>query len=209
MKIYDISMNIHYDMMVYKNKEEKRPVLNNVQNFINSSAYESRISMDMHTGTHVDAPLHMIEEGSTIETLDLSTVITKCKVLDLTNVHNTIMREDLIKKDIQKGDFIILKTRNSNTEEFDFDFVYLEKSGAEYLKEKEIKGVGTDGLGIERSQPNHETHKILMEAGITIVEGLRLKDISEGSYVLCAPPLKIKGVEAAPTRALLIEGITL
>lgn len=209
MKIYDISMNIHHDMMVYKNKEEKRPVLNNVQNFINSSAYESRISMDMHTGTHVDAPLHMIEEGSTIETLDLNTVITKCKVLDLTNVHNTIMRENLIKKDIQKGDFIILKTRNSNTEEFDFDFVYLEKSGAEYLKEKEIKGVGTDGLGIERSQPNHETHKILMEAGITIVEGLRLKDISEGSYVLCAPPLKIKGAEAAPTRALLIEGITL
>lgn len=209
MKIYDISMNIHHNMMVYKNKEEKRPTLKTMQDFSKSSTYESRISMDMHTGTHVDAPLHMIEGGSTIETLDLDTVITKCKVFDLNHISHRITREDLLNKGIEEEDFIILKTRNSNTEEFDFNFVYLEKSGAEYLREKKINGVGIDALGIERSQPEHETHKILMEAGITIIEGLRLKDIREGSYMLCAPPLKIEGAEAAPTRALLIEGINL
>lgn len=90
-------------------------------------------------------------------------------------------------------------------EDFDFEFVYLDKSGALYLKEKEIVGVGIDALGIERSQPDHETHKILLEAGIVILEGLRLKDVEEGEYFLYAAPLKIKGAEAAPTRAVLIK----
>ncbi len=61
MKIHDISMPIHYEMTVYKNKEEKRPLLRTVQDHVTASAYESRIDMEMHTGTHVDAPLHMID----------------------------------------------------------------------------------------------------------------------------------------------------
>ena len=204
MKIYDISMNIHYNMTVYKNKEEKRPVLKTIQDFSTGTAYESKITMDMHTGTHVDAPLHMIEDGNTIDKIDLNTVVTKCKVLDLTNINDKIRKEDLIDKNIENGDFIIFKTKNSYTEEFDYDFVFLEKSGAEYLKDKGIIGVGIDSLGIERSQPNHETHKIY-EKGITIIEGLRLKEIEEGEYILCAPPIKINNAEAAPTRALLIK----
>lgn len=205
MKIYDISMNIHYDMAVYKNKEEKRPILKTVQNFSTGSAYESKITMDMHTGTHIDAPLHMIESGKTIDTIDLNNVVTKCKVLDLTNVNDKITKKDLMDKNIQKGDFIIFKTKNSYQEEFDYNFVFLEKSGAEFLKEVEIIGVGIDSLGIERSQSGHETHKILMEKGIIIIEGLRLKDIDEDEYILCAPPLKINNAEAAPTRAILIK----
>ncbi|AIS52253.1 glucose-6-phosphate 1-dehydrogenase Zwf [Thermoanaerobacter kivui] len=135
----------------------------------------------------------------------LSKVITKCKVFDFTNIFDKITSEDLVNKNIQKGNFIIFKTRNSLVEDFDFEFVYLDKSGALYLKEKEIVGVGIDALGIERSQPDHETHKILLEAGIVILEGLRLKDVEEGEYFLYAAPLKIKGAEAAPTRAVLIK----
>jgi len=203
MKIYDISMEIQESMTVYKNKEEKRP--KRIITVGKDDVTESRISMDMHTGTHIDAPLHMIRGGDTVENIDLNKVITKCKVFDFTNISDKITSEDLASKDIQKGDFIIFKTRNSFREDFDFEFVYLDKSGAQFLKEKGVIGVGIDALGIERNQPEHETHKILLGAGIVILEGLRLKDVEEGEYFLYAAPLKIRGAEASPTRAVLIK----
>ena len=203
MKIYDISMEIHENMTVYKNKQEKRP--QHTITVQQGDVTESRICMDMHTGAHIDAPLHMINGGDTIENLDLSKVITRCKVFDFTHISDKITREDLKDKNIEKGDFVIFKTRNSFREDFDFQFVYLEKSGAEFLKEKGVVGVGIDALGIERDQPEHETHKILLGAGVVILEGLRLKEVEEGEYFLFAAPLKIKGAEAAPTRAVLIK----
>lgn len=205
MKIYDISMSIEHSMAVYKNKDEKRPILKVIQDFLTGSSYESKITMNMHTGTHVDAPLHMIEGDKSIDSIDLNTVIAKCKVLDLTSVNDKITKEDLIDRNILKGDFLVLKTKNSYIEQFDYNFVFLEKSGAEFLRDKEIIGVGIDSLGIERNQFGHETHKLLMGKGITIIEGLRLKDVEEDEYILCAPPLKIINAEAAPTRAVLIK----
>lgn len=205
MKIYDISMTIYHDMPVYKNKDEKRPVLTCTSDFTTGNTYESRIQMDMHTGTHVDAPLHVLPGGATIEHIDLSKLITPCKVLDFTGLTEKIGAEDLAERDIKSGDFILLRTKNSYCDYFDFNFTYLDQSGAAYLKSKGITGVGIDALGLERSQPGHETHKILFEAGIVILEGLRLRDVAKGSYLLIAAPLKIKGVEGAPTRAVLIQ----
>lgn len=205
MKVYDISMKIHHDMPVYKNKDSKRPVIEVMQNFSTGSAYESKISIDMHTGTHIDAPLHMIENGASMDQFNIETVVTECKVLDFTLVSDRITSDDFIGKEINEGDFIILKTRNSFEENFDYNFVYLEEKGAKYLKNKKVKGVGIDALGIERNQRDHETHKILLGNDIVIIEGLRLKDINEGKYLLCALPLKISNVEASPARAVLIE----
>ncbi len=205
MKIYDISMEIHENMMVYKNKEQKKPKIKTVKDHSTGNSYESVITMEMHTGTHIDAPLHMIDKGKTMESYDLSSFIRKCKVFDFTYVEDKITEDLLKERDIKKGDFILLKTKNSLSNEFDFEFVYLEKSGAQYLKDIGITGVGIDSLGIERNQPNHETHKLLLSQGIIILEGLRLKDIEEGEYILHALPLKIKNVEASPTRAILIK----
>ncbi|GAA0721614.1 cyclase family protein [Clostridium malenominatum] len=206
MKVYDISMSIHHGMPVYKNKDEKRPIIQVMQDFSTGSSYGSRISMDMHTGTHIDAPLHMIENGSTMDEFNIEKVVTECKVIDLTEVKDKITEKDFKNKEINQGDFILLKTRNSFEEDFDFNFVFLDESGATYLKQRGIKGVGIDSLGIERSQEGHETHKVLLGNDITIIEGLRLKEVNEGKYLLCALPLKIMGVEAAPARAILIEG---
>ena len=88
MKVYDISMNIDRAMPVYRNKDEKRPSLKVVSDFSCGSVYESRVDMDVHTGTHMDAPLHMLEGGSTIDRVDLSKVVTKCRVLDLTSLED-------------------------------------------------------------------------------------------------------------------------
>ena len=205
MKVHDISMKVDHDIPVYKNKDEIRPKITVVSDFSTGSSYSSNISMNLHTGTHIDAPLHMIEGGATFDTIDITKLITDCTVFDFTEVKDRITADDLKKKDIKPGSFILLKTRNSFFEGFDNNFVFVDKTGAEYLKNLQITGVGIDSLGIERAQPEHETHKILMGHGIIILEGLRLADIKEGSYKLAALPLKMHGTEASPARAVLIE----
>ncbi len=203
-KMYDISMPIYHEMPVYNGKEEKRPVLEVQSDFTTSKAYESRIHMNLHTGTHMDRTLHMIPGGNTMDTMDWRDMVSKCRVLDLTSVEEKITAADLQGKPIQEGDFILLKTRNSFEAILETNFIYLEKSGAAYLAEKKIKGIGIDALGVERAQPGHETHLQLMQKGIHILEGLQLKDIEEGEYFLSAAPLHILGAEAAPIKAYLI-----
>ena len=108
-------------------------------------------------------------------------------------MENGVSKADLEGFDIQKGDFVLLKTKNSFEETFNFDFIYLAQDGAEYLSELGIRGVGIDTLGIERSQEGHPTHKTLFANNIIIIEGLRLKEIEQGQYFMVAAPLKING----------------
>lgn len=204
-KIYDISMTITSDMPVYKGKEEKRPIITVENDHNTGTSYESSIRMNLHTGTHLDRALHMIPNGTTMDTLELKELITECKVLNLTEVRDAITEEDLRSKEIEPGDFLLLKTRNSFEPILEEDFIYLEQSGARYLAEKRVRGVGIDALGIERGQPGHETHLALMEIGAHILEGLRLAEIKEDRYELIALPLHIAGAEAAPVRAILIS----
>ena len=207
MIIHDITMTIEEQMQVYKNKPEKRPSLQVTRDFSDSAARESRLCLDMHTGTHLDMPMHFVPDGSTVEQLDLTRVITRCKVFDLSHVGQAIHASDLQGFDITQDDTILLKTRNSMTDIFDPEFVYLAGDGAVYLRDLGIQCVGIDGLGIERAQPDYLTHRTLLGSGILVIEGLRLKNISPGSYLLIAAPLKIALAEAAPIRALLLEDI--
>ncbi|WP_438434105.1 cyclase family protein [Gorillibacterium sp. sgz500922] len=201
---YDISMTIRPDMQVYKNKDEKRPEFTTMSDHVTGKAHETWIALDAHTGTHIDAPLHMIAGGETIETIPLEALVGPARVLDLTGVADGISKADLEPFGIQPGEWLLFKTRNSLSDEFDFEFVYLKEDGAVYLKEIGVKGVGTDGLGIERAQPNYGTHRTLLSAGIQVVEGLRLAEVPGGSYFLVVAPLKLTGIEAAPARAFLL-----
>jgi len=204
--IYDVSMPISESMQVYKEKDGKRPVFETVADHPNDGAHETNITMNMHTGTHIDYPLHMIENGDTSDKENLATLIGTARVMDFTDKNGPITKNDLAECDIYADDFIILKTKNSFSENFLFDFAYLETSGATYLKEKKIRGVATDGLGIERDQPNHDTHKTLLENDILIIEGLRLKNVPAGNYHMVCLPLAIPGVEATPARMVLSDG---
>ncbi|NLB79005.1 MAG: cyclase family protein [Clostridiaceae bacterium] len=207
MKIYDISMEISYEMPVYKGRAEKRPIFKVDSDFKSGSSYETRLDMNLHTGTHLDAPLHMIEGEKNLDSFNLDKVITKCRVIDLTDAVEKISKVHLETKKIQTGDFILLKTQNSTENILEKDFIYLDETGAEYLRDKKIKGVGIDALGIERAQPGHETHKILFNAGIVIIEGLKLDEVDEGEYFLFAAPVKNKWFEASPVRAVLITNL--
>jgi arylformamidase len=203
-KLYDISMTIQPSMQVYKNKEEKKPILKNVSNFSTGKAYETQLTLDAHTGTHIDAPLHMIENGATMDTIDLESLVGPARVLDLTHVADGISQADLEPFAIQPGEWLLFKTQNSFSEEFNFEFIYLKEDGAHYLQGLQVRGVGTDGLGIERAQPNYATHRTLLGAGIHVVEGLRFKDVPAGNYFMVIAPLKLAGIEAAPARAFLL-----
>lgn len=203
-KVYDVTMPIFAGMTVYKNKPEKQPQFDTVHS---GHVTETRLHLDAHTGTHVDAPLHMIEGGATIETLPMERLVGPCRVIDLTAVEKEITRTDLEQEQIQPGDFLLLKTKNSFDEVFHFEFVYLREDGARYLCEKGIRGVGIDALGIERDQAGHPTHKVLFAQEILIMEGLRLRHVPAGEYFLVAAPLRLTGTEAAPARVLLFEGL--
>jgi arylformamidase len=206
MKIIDISMPIHKDMPVYKGRASKKPSILVESDFSTGSAHETRIEMNVHTGTHIDTSLHIIPGGSTIDSLDLARMVTPCKVLDFSEIsEDRISLQHLENKNITADDFILLKTRNSLEDILETEYVYLDKSGAEYLRDIGINGVGIDALGIERAQPEHETHKILFGADIIILEGLQLRDVEEGDYFLVAAPIYIAGAEGAPVRAFLID----
>lgn len=207
MKIYDVSMLVKEGMQVYKNNPTKQPKFVNHSNFKTSSAYETNVHINLHTGTHMDFPLHMIETGETSDTLDLKRLITQVKLFDLTHVTDGITAKDIELFDIQAGDFVLFKTRNSFEETFNFEFIYLKESAAKWLADRNIAGVGVDGLGVERDQQGHPTHKILMKQNITIIEGLRLEKVPQGSYFMFALPIKMPSVDALLLSVVLVEGI--
>ncbi|MGI6297596.1 MAG: cyclase family protein [Saccharofermentanales bacterium] len=207
MRIIDITATIAPDMVVYKNIDKNRPVQEVTRQMPEDSANETALWLAMHTGTHFDAPRHMIADGGQImESLPLEKLITRCRVLDLTHLQDGITQADLEPFDIKKGEFIILKTRNSAEDFFNPEYIYVKEDGARYLAQMGINGVGIDSLGIERAQPNHETHITLFRHNIIILEGLRLAEVEAGEYILIALPLKIRNAEGSPTRAVLIEG---
>lgn len=207
MKIFDISAPIWEEMPVYKNREEKKTKFQVTSDFTKGSVHETRINMDVHAGTHVDAPLHMFSEGQTIEHTPIEKLVGQAKVFDLTHVKEGVSKEDLADLDIQQDDFVLFKTSNSFDEEFNFDFIYVQEDAAQYLAEKGIRGVGVDTLGIERAQPGHPTHKTLMSKEIIIIEGLRLAEVEAGEYFMVAAPIKLIGTDGAPARVLLMRDI--
>ena len=204
MKIYDVSMTIHKDIQVYKNKPEKKPVIEVIADFLDSGVHETALSMNLHTGTHMDFPLHMIPGDKTSDSLDLNRLIREVKVFDMTHVKTGITSGDLERLEIKPNDFVLFKTQNSFEDTFNFEFIYLQISGATYLASKGISGVGIDALGIERDQADHPTHRMLFDHDIVIVEGLRLKEVPSGSYMMYALPIKVAGSDALPLAVILV-----
>lgn len=206
LQIIDVSMPIHVGMQVYKNKAEKRPTFATTSDFDEhgAGAHETRICLDAHTGTHVDAPRHMIPEAATIESLSLSQLVAPCRVIDLTGVEDAVHSSDIEPFQPARGEFLLLKTRNSLEESFNFSFVYVAEDAARLLAASGIRGLGVDGLGVERAQPEHPTHKALFAANIVIVEGLRLAHVTPGEYLFVAAALPVVGIDAAPARAFLM-----
>lgn len=205
MKIIDISIPIFEGMPTYMNSQGNQPKINTqTHDYIT----DTNLRMNIHTSTHLDAPLHMIKGGENIETIGLERLVRSCRVLDLTEVNDRITAADLQDLSINKGDFLLFKTKNSLGETSATEFIFLAEDGAKLLIEKGVNGVGIDTLGIERSQTGHPSHKALFSNDVLILEGLNLKEVAEGEYFMVCAPIKLLNTEAAPARVFLIEGMS-
>lgn len=204
MHYYDISLPIQPGMMVYKNKPDKQPRLEIHDQLSKGGSFETTLTFNLHTGTHIDFPKHMQGNGSTSTNFKAERLITSVRVIDC-GQETVINGEFLSKHHLNADEFIILKTLSSESSVFLPTFPYLSLDGANYCVQSKLTGVGIDSLGIERDQAKHETHHVLMNAGIIILEGLRLKGIQPGHYQMIALPLSIPNVDALPVRALLVS----
>ncbi len=167
----------------------------------------SRIALGVHTGTHMDAPLHFIRNGATIDSMPLDATVGRARVIRIDDP-KSIKRDELLPHGILPGERILFKTRNSdgawNTDQFDEDFVFISRDAAAYLAECGVRCVGVDYLSVGGfREDGPETHHALLGAGIWIIEGLNLHDIEPGDYELVCLPLKLIGSEGAPARAIV------
>jgi len=165
--------------------------------------------MGVHTGTHVDAPFHFLQDGTTVDKLNLSLLTGRAYVLHLPDVEvitAAVLEEAQIPPRTRR---VLFKTRNSDLwvnegPDFHTDFVGLSEDGAEYLVRRGVKLVGVDYLSIAPYKNSRPTHEKLLEAGVVIVEGLDLSEVSQGRYTIYCLPLKLANSDGAPARAILI-----
>lgn len=167
----------------------------------------SSLAFGSHIGTHMDAPLHFIRNGRTLDKMPLDATIGPCRVIEIRD-HESVKVEEIAKQRIKAGERILFKTRNSQkcwkSDDFDEDFVYISKEGAAFLAQAKIRTVGIDYLSVGGFRRDGvETHHALLGAGIWIIEGLNLSKIKPGRYELNCLPIKILGSDGAPARALL------
>ncbi len=210
MRTFDITIPLHPQMPVWPGDPSIQ--LSRISKIEEgASANVTKISMTVHAGTHIDAPYHFLGgETATVEQLPLNLLTGRVYVLHLPDEADLITAEILKKSEIPpRTRRVLFRTRNShlwkkNSQEFYKDFVALSPDGAEYLVERGVKLVGIDYLSIAPFYDSVPTHKILLEAGVIIVEGLDLSQVPQGRYSLYCLPLNLIGVDGAPARAILI-----
>ena len=168
----------------------------------------SRLDCDLHTGTHVDAPKHFLQNGTTVEQLPLDVLVGPSYVAHLPDAAD-ITADDLTDLNLPSGtERLLIRTRNSelwaaNTTEFKKDFVALTYDAAQWIVDKCIKLIGVDYLSVQRYRDDARTHQILLGADTIALEGLNLSNVKSGFYELICLPLRLVGVEASPVRAIL------
>lgn len=170
----------------------------------------SRLEMSAHSGTHIDTPAHFIMTGGTVEIYSPSQFILPTVVVDAVG-RKAITAEALRGVEIEEGDAVLFKTDNSTSGRcrlgsFGKEYVYITEEGAQTLAQKRPALVGLDYITIEKyGDMSFPAHHALLGNGILVLEGIDLKDAPPGRYVLICLPLKMKGAEASPVRAVLVS----
>jgi arylformamidase len=209
MKIHDISLAISPSLPVWPNNP---PVALERVNKIEAGASSnvSRLALGVHTGTHVDAPVHFIQGAAGVETLPLAALVGRAVVIHLPRA-GRVTAPDLARARIPpRTKRLLIRTRNSaywagGDAEFHTDFVGVGPDAAEWLVARGIALVGVDYLSVAPWKESGPTHQVLLRAGVVVVEGLNLSAIRPGRYDLVCLPLKLLGCDGAPARAILIE----
>ena len=210
MKIYDVSLPISPAMPVWPG--DARVVLEKTSS-MDAGAHDniSRLACSVHTGSHVDAPHHFLNDHRTVESLALDILVGMAQVVQLPEEIKSVSAEVLEKAGLPTGiERLLLKTSNSRLWErgentFYTDFVGISADGADWLVRYGIQLVGIDYLSVAPYHHSIPTHRSLLSAGIIVVEGLDLSGVEPGSYTLTCLPLKLVGSDGAPARVILAK----
>jgi arylformamidase len=193
MEIIDVSVPVRPGMVTYPGDPEVR--LERVSSIAEGAvANLSRLDLGVHSGTHVDAPLHFLDGAAGVEALPLDVLVGPCVVVDGLDVSAVPAGTERV----------LFKTENGRLwerDEFAEDFVSLDGAAARALVAAGVRLVGIDYLSIG----DEEAHHVLLEAGVVAVEGLDLRAAEPGEYRLVCAPLKLVGSDGAPARVLLLR----
>jgi arylformamidase len=205
MEIFDITVPIRDGMVTYDGDPEVH--LERVSSIADGAvANLSRLDFGVHSGTHIDAPIHFIDGAPAAETLPLEPLLGPAHVVDATAVGGLLLDEAALRSlDLPDGaERVLFKTPNSElweSDAFSHEFVHLTGSGAAYLVDRGVRLVGLDYLSVG----DPDAHRALLGARVVAVEGLDLRGVEPGPYRLVCLPLKIVGSDGAPARALLVR----
>lgn len=209
MKIYDITLTISPSMPVWPG--DPSVVLERIESMdAGAHVNVSQLSCSVHTGTHVDAPHHFLNDGRTVESLPMDILCGSALVLSLGDEVDLVTADVLEAAAIPDGTSrLLLKTRNSQLwacgeKEFVKEFVAISPDGADWLVRRGVKLVGIDYLSIAPFGLSDVPHQVLLKPGIILLEGVELSAVPPGAYTLYCLPLKLAGSDGAPARAILV-----
>lgn len=207
MRIYDVTVGISPQMPVWPGDPPVK--LERVKAIAaGANANVSELTCGVHSGTHVDAPLHFIDGASGVDTLSLKLLTGRAYVVNLPSA--TVINEATLEAANlpPRTRRVLFRTRNSGLwakeNAFHKDFIAVDASGARWLVKKGVQLVGVDYLSVAPFGQSKETHRILLEAGVVVIEGLDLSSVTQGRYSLYCLPLKLVGSDGAPARVILV-----
>jgi arylformamidase len=208
MAVYDISVALRPGLPVYPGDSRfRREVVLRIRDGASSNL--SVIQMNAHHGTHLDAPLHMIDGAPSVDAIAPEVLVGPALVVEIADARR-ITRRELEAVDWSGVERALLKTTNSGrlarTDEFEPDFVAMDGEAAEFLATLGLKLVGVDYLSVDGAgAEGFPAHMALLGAGVVILEGIDLSAVPPGRYELFCGALRIEGGDGAPARAFLVD----
>jgi arylformamidase len=169
----------------------------------------SAYAMGAHSGTHIDAPMHFIARGIPVDQIELDRLMGVARVIDIDDGVRAIDSAELNRHDWKGAKRVLFRTRSSrrgwmDSTRFHRDFAYITADAAQLLADSGVSLVGVDYISAEEfGAAAPRTHQILLGRGIPIVEGMYLRGVPAGDYDLIVLPIKVRGHEGAPARAIM------
>jgi arylformamidase len=203
MDIYDISQVLREGIAVWPGDPEYRTRwITEIPR--GGSSNVSAVDMGVHTGTHIDAPLHLEDTGCDAANVPVDRCIGPARVYSI-SVQECIRAADLIALDWQGVQRALFKTHSDIPHNgFDSKFIYFKEDAAEFLIQKKVLLVGIDAPSVDAlDSVSLPSHRILLDQGTVILEGIQLGNVEPGDYELICLPLKLAGLDGSPVRAIL------
>jgi arylformamidase len=172
------------------------------------AATVSKISIGVHTATHMDAPCHFKPGAAAIDQLPFDAGVGPARVIAIRDRERITVTE-LEPHRIMAGERLLFKTANSprvwRSAKFVENAVYLTVEAARWLAAKQVRTIGIDYLSVGGFAAHNgaSVHEPLLAAGIAIIEGLDLSDVPAGPCDLICLPIKLAGADGAPARAFV------